>query len=305
MSPQKHSGFTLVELLVVIAIIGTLVAMLLPAVQAAREAARRSQCSSNLKQIGLAVQMHHDTRRNFPKGRNSTNQKGVSWAFELLPYIEQQAIHQAYVPTEPVFATENAEAMRTPVDTYFCPSRRSPEADRDFDNNDAPPVVEEAAAGGDYAANAGLHHLYGTFPGLNPFLGIDLALVVGPIFSFSKIMARQVTDGLSQTLAIGERHIPDPEKAAASPAGTQHHAQGDTAFFAADTPTTIFGDTQEGIAENRSDESNQKFGSEHSQLVHFVFLDGHVTPINTAIETTTLQHLSTIGDGEVIPPADL
>ena len=305
MSSQKKSAFTLVELLVVIAIIGTLVALLLPAVQAAREAARRTQCTSNLKQIGLSVQMHHDARRRFPNGRNSTNQLGVSWAFELLPYLEQTAIHQAFVPKETVFADENAAAMRTPVDAFFCPSRRNPNADRDFDNNDATPVVEAAAAGGDYAANAGLHHLYGAFPESNPYLDVDPSLVVGPIFSFSKVKARQVTDGLSQTLAVGERHIPDPDVAPATPVGRDHHAQGDTAFFAADNPTTIFGDTRDGIAQGRLDESNQKFGSEHSQLVHFVFLDGHVTALNTAIELTTLQHLSTIGDGQVISDADL
>ncbi len=302
MSSQKKTGFTLVELLVVIAIIGTLVALLLPAVQAAREAARRSQCTNNLKQIGLAIQMHHDTRRQFPNGRNSTNQKGISWAFELLPFMEQTAIHQAYVPEETVFADENIAAMRSPVDAFFCPSRRSPGADRDFDNNDAPPVVEEAAAGGDYAANTGLHHLYGAFPESNPYLDVDPALVVGPIFSFSKVKARQVTDGLSQTLAVGERHIPEKPEAAPE---KKHREQGDTAFFAADTPTTIFADTKDGLAENRFDESSEKFGSEHSQLVHFTFLDGHVTSINTDIELETLQHLSTIGDGEVISAADL
>ena len=94
-----RTGFTLVELLVVIAIIGILVAFLLPAIQAAREASRRSQCQNNLKQIGIAVQNHHDARRAFPMGRNGIDQKAVSWAFFILPYMEETAIYNSWDPT--------------------------------------------------------------------------------------------------------------------------------------------------------------------------------------------------------------
>src|SRR5262245_4425854 len=103
---ESDRGFTLVELLVVIAIIGVLVALLLPAIQAAREAARRSQCANNLKQLGLAVQLHHDAKRAFPTGRNSTDTRSVSWAYYCLPYMEQQAMFQAYRPSFNVFALE-------------------------------------------------------------------------------------------------------------------------------------------------------------------------------------------------------
>ena len=135
------AGFTLVEVLVVIAIIGILVAFLLPAIQAAREAARRTQCQNNLKQIGLAVQSHHDTRKAFPMGRNRFDQFAVSWAFFLLPYMEETAVYNSWDSKARVDDPTNKHAMRTPIDTYACPSRRSAAADRNFDNNDAPPVV--------------------------------------------------------------------------------------------------------------------------------------------------------------------
>ena len=88
--------FYIVELLVVIAIIGILVALLLPAIQAAREAARRSQCMNNLKQMGLAIQMHLDTTKRFQTGCNGTDSKSVSWAYYLLPYMEENVIFEAY-----------------------------------------------------------------------------------------------------------------------------------------------------------------------------------------------------------------
>src|SRR5882724_8334995 len=93
---RRGSAFTLVELLVVIAIIGILVALLLPAIQAAREAARRTQCQNNLKQIGVAIQNHHDTRKVFPMGRNRIDQFAVSWAFFLLPYMEETAVYNSW-----------------------------------------------------------------------------------------------------------------------------------------------------------------------------------------------------------------
>jgi prepilin-type N-terminal cleavage/methylation domain-containing protein len=129
-------GFTLVELLVVIAIIGVLVALLLPAVQAARESARRIQCSNHLKQIGLAFHNHHDSLGHLPTGGwgwnyvgdpdggFSENQPG-GWTYNILPYIEQQALREIGIgQMGPLKQAELARLVGTPIKFYHCPSRR-------------------------------------------------------------------------------------------------------------------------------------------------------------------------------------
>src|SRR3954447_11754276 len=97
---RRRLAFTLVELLVVIAIIGVLVALLLPAVQQAREAARRMSCTNSLKQIGIALHNHHDVKLSFPPGALNTGHNGTpvytTWTVEILPFIEQQALYQQY-----------------------------------------------------------------------------------------------------------------------------------------------------------------------------------------------------------------
>jgi prepilin-type N-terminal cleavage/methylation domain-containing protein len=283
----RHA-FTLVELLVVIAIIGVLVALLLPAVQAAREAARRTQCINNLKQVGLSVSVHHDARKTFPQGRNTRDPMGVSWAFRLLPYLEERAIHDAYDATKRVDDDANATAMRSAVSTYFCPSRRAPSDDRNFDNDDTAPRVMGQAAGGDFAANAGTYFNYDQADHMD-------RTQAGPIFTFSKVRARHVTDGISKTFAVGERHIPPPDDRVQ--AEMVHYWQGDCAFFAADTPWGIFADTQRGLANTSRDMNRTKYGSEHDGITMFVFLDGHVDPIDNDTDLDTLRYYCSIGDG--------
>ncbi len=300
-----RTGFTLVELLVVIAIIGLLVALLLPAIQAARESARRTQCQNNLKQIGVAVQTHHDTRKHFPTGRNRFDQYAVSWAFFLLPYMEETTMYSSYDSKARVDDAKNTATMRTPVETYACPSRRKAAADRNFDNNEAPPVVLGAATLADYSANAGLQIMTG-------MVGADESATVfgaysraeaGPIFSGSRIGARQVSDGLSKTLAIAERHLPPVP--ANTPTEMEHHAIGDTAAIAGDTPHTTFRAAEHGLATGIDDPNHEKFGSSHSNgLVQAVFLDGHVGGLQPDISIDVFKAMSTIGGDELIADLD-
>ncbi|MCY2986412.1 MAG: DUF1559 domain-containing protein [Planctomycetota bacterium] len=106
-SPRHRQGFTLVELLVVIAIIGILVALLLPAIQAAREAARRSQCSNNLKQLGVALHNFHDTYKQFPIGQPDDDNDSFGWGVYLTPYIEQQIVMDRLIEGKAVLVYKN------------------------------------------------------------------------------------------------------------------------------------------------------------------------------------------------------
>jgi prepilin-type N-terminal cleavage/methylation domain-containing protein len=294
-------GFTLVELLVVIAIIGILVALLLPAIQAAREAARRSECMNHLKQIGLAVQNHHDAKRQFPMGRNGRNEMAVSWAYYILPQIEEPALFDAYDPSVATYDAKNSKTMRTPITVYACPSRRAPAADRNFDNNNQPPTVLAAASLGDYAANAGLEEDTGLEqedwedPQTHKIIDISLA---GPIFTGSNINARRVIDGLSKTLAVGEKHLP-PVKSDWDE-NMVHFNQGDNAILAGDSIFTILRCSEDGLATGTEDNNEKKFGGVHPGVTMFVYLDGHADGLSNDTSVDVLKAISTIGGEEAI-----
>lgn len=125
---QPRRGFTLVELLVVIAIIGVLIGLLLPAVQAAREAGRRSACMNNQKQLALALHSHHDAKNTFPAQPSFGWDAGVSWLCLVLPYMEEQSLAASSDPTIPAFKTDNVNKAlgANRIAAFLCPSFPNP-----------------------------------------------------------------------------------------------------------------------------------------------------------------------------------
>lgn len=298
----RRKAFTLVELLVVIAIIGILVALLLPAVQSAREAARRTDCKSRLRQQALAVTLYHDTQGNFPPGRagsprypEGTEQHAVSWAFYLLPYVEEQALSDAWVPTARCDDELNSLAMRTPVSAFYCPSRRSAAADRDFDNEGSPSLAPASGAGGDFAANAGLS----TRNGMDSFGKAKFdGETFGPMYTNSAVSARRVTDGLSKTFCVGEKYLPPEQSDVAE--GLRHARQGDTAFFAGGNRHGAVRRSSAGFPKTRDETYQGYFGSEHGNLSHFAFLDGSVRTLQYSLDQAVFDSLAAVADEGIL-----
>ena len=201
--------------------------------------------------------------------------------------------------TVPVDHANNAQTMRTPIDVYVCPTRRHPVADRNFDNDDDPPLVVAAASAGDYAANAGLEE----DTGMEGEDFIDRARTIldltkaGPIFSGSDFNARRIPDGLSNTLAVGEKHIRPVE--ADWDEEMIHFEQGDTAFLGGDCITTVLRGSEDGLADP-DDDDDEKFGGLHPGVTQFVYLDGHVQAIANDVDDAALMGLSTVGGEEIV-----
>jgi prepilin-type N-terminal cleavage/methylation domain-containing protein len=218
---RKHRAFTLVELLVVIAIIGVLVALLLPAIQAARESARRSSCQNNLRQIGIGMQNYVATFQMFPAGQQQLQYNGYTWAWSslMLDFFEESGIKSqirfAYGPLAP----ENSKIVQEKIQIYLCPStaRRDPhrtDDDRSYDGNkDGKWQPGEFMGMIDYSGIEGAANTLRN-PSTNQFypydngvlLGIGHMIVQGvnQILSAKRIRPRQITDGLSNTMLIGE-----------------------------------------------------------------------------------------------------
>jgi prepilin-type N-terminal cleavage/methylation domain-containing protein/prepilin-type processing-associated H-X9-DG protein len=297
-------GFTLIELLVVIAIIGTLIALLLPAVQKVREAANRVSCQNNLHQLGLALHSYHDGQGSFPSGYinmpiNPSNPDqtapGWGWAALLLPYLEEGNLAQQINFNLPVEHPSNLAARTTIVKLYVCPSDRSIGVFTIYDKNNTPLAQ---AATNSYAACHGV--------------GVDLDEELddsnGMFSRNSQIRFADVTDGTSNTIAIGERgsFFTQTPWAGAVSFGTTRITPGarvnnPNAIEDAPTQTLVH------VAVHTLNDPNadpEDFFTPHTGTTNFLFADGSVRPVSTGISLSVLQGLATRDGGEVINPDD-
>jgi len=331
----KSFGFTLVELLVVIAIIGVLVALLLPAVQAAREAARRIQCANNLKQIGLAVHMFHDSYQQLPAAVLSQGDPGsvagrgrpgfFAWPSFLLPYLEQQNQSNLVEMSRKWNDSKNRDANNDPFvnsfksSTYLCPSRRTETSTMQASSLEGPPAQGHPGHAVDYAS-VGAGPTRPGFP-LDTGNGPETARVwtkysVGVLvpttqfFSQGKLKSttgstsfKSVTDGLSQTAMIGEKHL-DGEECFGLGHQNPPYTCNDGGAFA-----TIAGADWLYMARNMNRElsrgpndptaSHTSLGSWHPGVCHFLMTDASVQAISSSTSKEVLGALSDRRDGEL------
>ena len=192
--PSRRRGFTLVELLVVIAIIGVLVTLLLPAVQSAREAARRVQCQNNLKQVGLGLLEYHNTHGTLPRGGWLPSRAELSWSASILPYLEQTWLFDQLDQEEPYTSSRNLPAGQSRLAMFECPSAYY--KSYLVKSADLPVSSNHEYARSSYGAVNGERGLRSSSASNNPERG---AMIYEREVSFSEIV-----DGTSQTILVGE-----------------------------------------------------------------------------------------------------
>lgn len=307
-------GFTIVELLVVIAIIGVLLALLMPAVQSAREAMRRCQCANNLKQLAQGALHHEQIKKRYPTGSwgwdwdGDADRDGVSqpggWAYNLLNYIEQPSLAALGAKAPATDATGNvsqakmtatATLVSTPLPIFHCPTRRPAKLyanalSSSFVAYNTSPLT--AVARIDYAANAGDSGVDQSDQGPPTFAMGDAGYafastsgITGVCFLRSMISAVDIKDGLSNTYLYGEKYlIPDHYYDGLDGADNEDAYTGWDNDLFRNTNVTPLPDTP-GLSDTF------RFGSAHASTFNMVFCDGAVRPVSYSIDATTHQRL--------------
>lgn len=301
-------GFTIVELLVVIAVISLLIALLVPAVQQSREASRRTECKNNLKQIGIAIHGFHGAREFLPPSRNYDHY--MTWAFLVLPYMEQFNLFESWDPGLKYYY-QTDEARLTHVPMYMCPSRRSgPHFSTQHDDIFSPFETSPHVPGvlSDYACSAG----YGP-PGVWNWIHSNGAMIMGkattdpptvPDGSFAppgavlktwkgRTRIRNLTDGTSNTILVGEKHVRPSRYGIAQEDGSIYNGDHPGSFSRCGGPGYP-------IARTPTDRFNNNFGSAHTGICNFLFGDGSVTSISVGVSTDILGRLTARNDGEIV-----
>jgi prepilin-type N-terminal cleavage/methylation domain-containing protein/prepilin-type processing-associated H-X9-DG protein len=285
--PPRRRAFTLIELLVAIAIISILIGLLLPAVQKVREAASRTQCQNNLKQIGLAFHSHHDALQFFPTGgwdwtTPPTYVNGVpavgaeqqaGWGFQILPYIEQQAVWSGGQATTDF--DRALVAMGSPIKTFFCPTRRAPQ------------TVTYNIPG--YLGGIDAKHALCDYAASN----LDNT---GVVRQFRPTRMADIVDGTSNTCMVGDKRL----NLARLGQPQADDNEGYTCGWNEDTVRWTSQRPQPDFIGDPSLYGGKLFGSSHIGRFNMAFADGSVRSISYSISQATFKALGDVADGQVI-----
>jgi prepilin-type N-terminal cleavage/methylation domain-containing protein len=285
-------AFTLIELLVVIAIIGILIGLLLPAVQNVREAASRTQCANNLKQIGLAFHSHHSQYKYFPTGGwdwttpptfvNGAPAVGAAqkagWGFQILPFIEQETVWRGGSGTTDLERT--LVAIGTPLNIFFCPTRRPPQTVT---------YSDPAYLGGVSAVHA-----------LCDYAASNLDNT-GVVRQYNPTRVTDITDGTSNTLMVGEKRL--NLTLLGQPQADDN--EGYTSGWNEDTMRLTSQRPQPDFFGDPALHGGKLFGSSHQARFNVVLADGSVRSVSYSVSQPLFQAFGGIADGQVINIDDL
>jgi prepilin-type N-terminal cleavage/methylation domain-containing protein/prepilin-type processing-associated H-X9-DG protein len=304
---RRNPGFTLIELLVVIAIIAVLIALLLPAVQQAREAARRSQCKNNLKQMGLALHNYVETYGCFPGAyygrrygsddgctyasrRVSVAAPGWGWGVMLLPYLDQTALYNQmpFNTVNNINLTNMKPLGQTPVGVYRCPSDIGPRLNSNFHD----------FATSNYRANFGTLQVGSSYSGCGTSPRYE-DLTNGMFGANSFTRFRDITDGASNTVAIGEIVLAkflDVERV-----GSIWMGQYMTSASGYSVPDLNMGTLSSNVYYRVNGTNTRAYTSFHMGGAHFLFADGSVHFLSESTDAdNVLMNLSRKSDGNVV-----
>jgi len=327
MGNGKRLGFTLVELLVVITIIGILIGLLLPAVQAVREAARRTQCSNNLRQLGIGAEHHLEQQGYFPSGgwgsrwtgdpdRGFGRKQPGSWLFSVLPFVEQDALFSMGSEgnqTWPVSAAKKQafhERAMVPVATFYCPSRRRAQNTTGKTWSDLRNWTHggEPLARNDYAANLGslpfpqYRVMDATYVNDDSYTGWPaMAAHNGVCYMRSEVSDGDVKDGMSNTYLAGEKYLsPDNYATGKSVADDEGVFTGYNADVNSTTNPAYY-----PMQDRPGLETYWRFGSAHPAAFHAMFCDGSVKPMSYSIDPNVHAALGSRAGKETVDASEI
>jgi prepilin-type N-terminal cleavage/methylation domain-containing protein/prepilin-type processing-associated H-X9-DG protein len=313
---RLNGAFTLIELLVVIAIIGVLIALLLPAVQKAREAAMSLKCRNNLKQIGLGLTNHHDAHGRFPDGSYCTNNNACfqNWAISILPFIEQDSLHNLFDFKNKKNEQQPPEALQQLVTTFVCPT--DPSGFKPTNPYAGPgqskPYMPSNYKGVEGITEYALFEYYfdrvdtaTVLVNLNKENNRGLLHVNVPVKGLKAEAFHRITDGTSATISVGEY---------TTNTGASHRAFWAYAYWewslssvSLDRPWTLLPDYDECAAIDQAhggggnhSACKRGWSSLHTAGINFLFCDGSVKLIHRHINMKVLGGLATISGGELL-----